>query len=331
MTHLVFGTGLIGGYIAGGLLNADIDTLLLARDKQKEALQNGLTLSDLDNNEACIPCPSFWSPSTTPEIEAVWLTVKGTAVESCIEQLQYIISPTTLIICCQNGFGSDQPIRDAFPSNTILSAVVGFNVAEKGTAHLHRSTDGSLVVESNSRLDPVSRKLNCDLLPVHVADNILAERWAKLQLNLANPVNALSDIPTKAMTEDPHFRKVIAALMAELLAITAAMELPLPKLTALPARWLPTVMRLPNWIYLKLAQKTLAIDPTARVSMWWDLSQSKKSEIAFLNQAVVEQGRLLGLECPVNSRIVELIKQVESGEINIGISGPELAKQLQVA
>lgn len=59
----------------------------------------------------------------------------------------------------------------------------------------------------------------------------------KLQLNLTNAVNALGSIPVKAMTENAEYRKAMALLMAELLAVVEANNIELPKVTALPARW----------------------------------------------------------------------------------------------
>ena len=64
--------------------------------------------------------------------------------------------------------------------------------------------------------------------------------------------------------------------------------------------------------------------------MWWDLSQGKKSEIDFLNAAVVNQGLKLGIDCPKNKRIVELVKEVESGQRKIGVSGSELQALLGI-
>ncbi len=333
MTHLVFGTGLIGGFLAGGLLKAGTNTVMLGREKQRVAMQQGLRISDLNGNQVELAAPVFHTNGTPglqscTDFNVIWLTVKCTAVQASLEQLSQLVTPTTIIVCCQNGFGSDEIVSEAFPNNTVLTAIVGFNVAEHEPAHLHRSTDGALVVESHPSLNLFVERLNCALLPAHVSTDINAERWAKLQLNLANPVNALADVPTKTMLEDRSYRVVIAALMRELLSVTSAMDLTLPKLTALPANVLPFIMGLPNFIYLKLAQKTLAIDPSARVSMWWDLSQGKPSEIDYLNHAVVEQGRTLGIDCPINQRIVSLIKQVESGELKIGISGVELQRKL---
>ena len=334
MKHLVFGTGLIGGFIAGGLLRAECDTTLLGRDKHREAMSKGLTLSDLDGNFESLSRPDFFVPdsqaSTEPHYDVVWLTVKATAVEGCVAQLREIINPSSIVICCQNGFGTDTYVKQQLPENTVLTAIVGFNVAEQKEAHLHRSTDGALVVESHPALAETITRLNSDILPTHTSDDIEAQRWAKLQLNLANPVNALADVPTKTMVEDADFRKVIVVLMRELLSVVEAKGLSLPKLTALPAHLLPKVMSLPNWIYLILAQKTLAIDPTARVSMWWDLSQGKPSEIMYLNQAVVEHGKEHAIACPYNERIVQLIHKVEQGKLNIGMSAKELQRRLGI-
>ncbi len=336
MKHLVFGTGLIGGFIAGGLIEAGFETQLLGREKHQQAMCKGLVISDLNGHSKNLPAPSFLTlrdgsnANETSTFDIVWLAVKATAVERCLTQLEQLITPATIIICCQNGFGSDCLLRSTFPKNTVLSAVVGFNVAEKSGSHLHRSTDGSLVLESHAKLNDIFLTLNTDTMPTHIVNDIEAQRWAKLQLNLANPVNALADIPTKAMVEDPEYRKVIVALMKELLEVTKAKGIELPKLTPLPARFLPKIMSLPNWLYLILAQKTLAIDPTARVSMWWDLSQDKPSEINYLNQAVVDEGKKWKVACPYNERIVQLIYEVEQGTLTLGLSGIELQKRLGI-
>jgi len=330
MKHLVFGTGLIGGFIGAGLIHAGHNVVFLGREKQKKAMSDGLVFSALDGTSAEVKALKFYDAATSSTFDIIWLSVKCTAVESCVKELQELVNEDSIIVCCQNGFGSDVVVRSALPQVTILNATVGFNVAQNAPNHLHRSTDGRLVVESHPKLVNLLHELNTSILPTHSSDQITAERWAKLQLNIANPVNALADVPTKAMTEDREYRIVIAALMSELLMVTSAMKLALPKLTPLPAKWLPFMMRLPNFIYLKIAQKTLAIDPTARVSMWWDLSQGKRSEIDFLNAAVVEQGSKLGIDCPKNKRIVELIKEVESGQRKIGVSGSELQALLGI-
>ena len=326
--HLVFGSGLIGGYLGGCLISQGLDTLLVGRERTQQAFQNGLILTDFLDNRSEIPAPRFWSADEPVKIDVLWLTVKCTAVENCIADLRTIVNPETVIVCCQNGFGSDRFVREAFPDNKVLNAVVGFNVAEQSENHLHRSTDGKLIVEYLEALESELDKANSDLLPTLSSRSFLADQWAKLQLNIANPVNALSNIPVKAMTEDPGFRRIIADLMQELLNVTQALNLDLPKVTAVPGKVIPKVMRIPNWIFKRIAQKMLAIDPTARTSMWWDLSQGRKTEIDFLNGAVVRESERLGLQAPLNRKIVALVHQVENGEAEIGFTAVQLKQAL---
>lgn len=328
MTQLVFGAGLIGGYLAGTLSAQGFDTRLVARPQIQAKLEAGLTLTDLDGHRLESVPLRFHSDQQGDAISVLWLTVKCTAVAASLADLQGLVTPNTVVICCQNGFGSDQIIRDAFPNNTVLNAVVGFNVAEQAPGHLHRSTDGKLVVEWHPKVARLVQQVDCDLLPATCSRQFLADQWAKLQLNLANPVNALADIPVKAMTEDRGYRRIIAALMQELLTITKALQLGLPKITAAPPHLIPHLMRLPNFIFTRIAQKMLAIDPTARTSMWWDISQGKPSEIEFLNGAVVREGKALGIDCPMNAAIVRLVRQVEAGQQTIGLSAAELQAAL---
>lgn len=322
--HVIFGAGLIGGYLAGALLSQGLNAAIIGRKKIVSKLENGFKITDLSGNQAQLPNVPVYQKEM---IDVLWLTVKCTAVETCISDLKELVQDSTIIVCCQNGFGSDQLVREAFPNNTVLNAVVGFNVAEQSPGHLHRSTDGKLIVEHHDNIEPDLQKANSDLMPTQSSRNFLADQWAKLQLNIANPVNALSDIPVKAMTEDAGFRRIISDLMLELLTVTDALKLDLPKVTAVPGKLVPKIMRLPNWIFTRIAQKMLAIDSTARTSMWWDLSQGRLTEIDFLNGAVVREAERLGLPCPLNRRIVKLVHQVERGDQKIGFS----AKQLRAA
>jgi len=71
---------------------------------------------------------------------------------------------------------------------------------------------------------------------------------------------------------------------------------------------------LPNWLFLRLAKAMLDIDPHARSSMWEDISMGRKTEIEFLNEAVVKRGEKLGLDTPVNRKISALIHNLERGD-----------------
>lgn len=313
--HLVFGAGLIGGYIAGGLSLAGLNCTMVARPSVREALSKGLILSDYLGSESSVGAPSFADADENIKYDYIWLTVKCTAIASSLDEIAAFVGSDTTIICCQNGLGSDQAIRERFTNVRVVQAVFGSNVAQPAPDRLHRSTQGVLVIEEDGRndIEALAEQVNSDLMPTRSSRDFTSEQWAKLQLNLANAVNALADIPVKQMLENRHLRRLIAALMREMLSVTDKKGINLPRLSPLPPHWLPRLINTPDWLFLRLGQKMLAVDPTARASMWWDLNNGKTTEVNYLNAAVVREAEKLGLKAPVNQRVVELIRQVESG------------------
>jgi 2-dehydropantoate 2-reductase len=326
--HLVFGAGLVGGYLAGGLLAAGQTVSVVARPRVRQKLEHGLVLTDLDGHRAEVPAPA-WATAADAPPDFLWLTVKCTQVVAALDDLAGHVGTGTTIICCQNGIGSEKSVMDAFRHQDVLRCMVPFNVAELAAGHLHRGSGGTLTIESQSAVAGLDARIGSPLMPVALSQDIEAVIWAKLQLNLVNAVNALSDVPVRAMLEQRGYRRAFAACMGELLAVTNALGLRLPRLTALPAALLPRLLSLPDPLFRLLARPMLEVDPTVRTSMWWDLSQRKPTEVGYLNGAVVRHGRRVGVPTPVNERIVALVQAAsESGAGSPGLTPPELLEAL---
>ncbi|WJG07923.1 2-dehydropantoate 2-reductase [Aliiglaciecola sp. LCG003] len=320
--HLVFGAGLIGCYLGGAIALSGQSVRLLCRAKIQKNLQDGIKLTDYLGHQALINSIQFCQAieqGATP-FGIIWLTVKCTDVATACEQMQCFVDTHTRIICCQNGLGSEQIVKQAFPHNQVLRAMVPFNVVEMDKGHFHRGSAGTLTIESDNCeeqfVEQLIAQINSDLLPVESSADMDSLLWAKLQLNLGNSVNALADIPVKAMLEQRGYRLVVAGLMKELLAVTKAKNIVLPKVTAVPAQLIPYILRLPNILFKRVANQMLAIDPNVKTSMWWDLSRGKATEIDHLNGAVVQAGDRLNISCPANQKIISLIKSIQHGEVN---------------
>lgn len=321
-THVVFGAGLIGCFLGGVFAWKNLPVKLVCRNNIKEKLLNGLTLTDYDGNQAKVDQLEFLdseeltrSRQSDHHCGFLWLTVKCTGVERAATDILPLVGEDTVIFCCQNGLGSEKIIKAHYPNNLVLRVMVPFNVAEPNVGHLHRGSQGTLTLELSAQRQEVvtllAELLDSELMPVAVTNDMQALLWAKLQLNLGNSINALANIPVKEMLEQKPYRLIIAALMQELLSVTSKLGIELPKVTSLKAQQIPLILKLPNFLFKIIANKMLAIDPSVRTSMWWDLSQGKKTEISHLNGAIVSAGKKLGVDCPVNKEIIKLIKRAE--------------------
>jgi 2-dehydropantoate 2-reductase len=76
----------------------------------------------------------------------------------------------------------------------------------------------------------------------------------------------------------------------------------------------PRILRLPSWLFRRVARAMLAIDPAARSSMWEDLERRRPTEIEHLQGAVLTLAAKTGVRAPLNARIVELIKAAEAAK-----------------
>ncbi|OUR89360.1 hypothetical protein A9Q81_22125, partial [Gammaproteobacteria bacterium 42_54_T18] len=117
--HVIFGAGLIGGFLYGVLASQGVSAAMVARSSVRKKLQGGLHLSDYNDNRAEIDSPHFVAAGELVT-DFLWLTVKCTAIASVITELASFVNQKTVIFCCQNGLGSDELIKQAFPNNRIL-------------------------------------------------------------------------------------------------------------------------------------------------------------------------------------------------------------------
>ena len=335
-SHLVFGAGLIGCYLGSVMSHRGFDVRLVCRPAIAEKLSDGVTLTDYQNNQCKTNVPCVDPSTTAGPVDVVWLTVKCTGVQQACDDMRGFIGPDTRIFCCQNGLGSDHIVKQAYPQNQILRVMVPFNVVEMRAGHYHRGSEGALCIEDDQQgyVGQLVAQLNCDALPVTSTQDMSALLWAKLQLNLGNSINALANIPVKAMLEQRGYRRAIAAMMRELLAVVEAQNVQLPKVAALPGKWLPFVLELPNGLFKLIANKMLAIDPNVRTSMWWDLSQGKPTEINHLNGAIVNAAQDLNIKTPVNQHVIRLVQAAEKEfnpqQAQRGISADQLLVEIDL-
>ena len=112
-------------------------------------------------------------------------------------------------------------------------------------------------------------------------------QWGKLLLNLNNALNALSGLPLATQLADRRWRLLLAAQIEEALAVLKAAGIAPARIEGVPPRLIPSILRLPDWLFRLVARRMLAIDPAARSSMWEDLAARRPTEIDYLQGAIL--------------------------------------------
>lgn len=330
----VFGAGSIGCYLGGRLIAAGGEVCLVGRTGMAAVIaQHGLRLSDwqgFDHRLAPAQVTFATDPSVLADAQLVLVTVKSADTESAAQTLATVLGPEALVVSLQNGIHNAERLQRHLPANRVVSGMVPFNVVQHGDGHFHHGSEGTLEMQRDTALAPWLALFDAAGLPILQRDNMSEVLWAKLLLNINNPINALAGIPLKEELSQRAFRRCIALAQREALALLAEEGIRPARLTPLPASWLPTMLAVPDWLFQLLGQRMLRIDPLARSSMWEDLERGRRTEVDWINGEIVHLAERLGRLAPVNARLVALIREAEHGGCRAW-SGPALLVELEQA
>ena len=308
MHFIVLGAGAIGCYVGGRLAAHGQSVCLVGRPHALAPLQAyGLRVSDLDGFDRQVPATAMTLAHSLAQAapgpdSVILLCVKSGATAAAASELAAACAPGTPVISLQNGVDNVARIAALAPNLNVLAGMVPYNVVLRG-AHVHRATAGPMQWQRDAITERIAPVFNAAGLATVLPPDIRAVQWGKLLLNLNNPVNALSDLPLRQELLDRDCRRVFAALQTEALSVMACAGITPAQVTAVSPTVLPHVLRLPNWLFTRLARRMLQIDATARSSMWDDLEAGRVTEIDALSGAVVRLAAEHGMAAPLNKKM----------------------------
>jgi 2-dehydropantoate 2-reductase len=331
-TIAVFGAGSIGAFVGGALIAGGADVVLIGRARLRDRVaRHGLAISDMDGRRLQLPPERVRCSEDAAGLVGagmVLVTVKSADTASAAQALSAHAAPDALVISLQNGIGNAEVLRRALPGRQVLAGMVPFNVVQTDDGRFHRGTEGSLMLEASPALTPWLGSFEAAGLPLLQRADFASVQWGKLLLNLNNAVNALSGLPLKTQLSQRDYRRCLALLIDEALAALRAAGIEPAQVAKVAPSRLPRLLRLPDWLYKRLASASLRIDPEARSSMWEDLQAGRHTEVDYLNGAVVTLAQSVGLNAVANRRMAELVHAAERGE-RTAMTGRDLLAALR--
>ncbi|KJE91124.1 hypothetical protein CAOG_02308 [Capsaspora owczarzaki ATCC 30864] len=350
----VLGAGCIGNYVIGSLVygslqsppGEQIEAILVGRDRLKKAVaeRNGLALSSYlqraDQAPLQVPLKRSGQAGISvitdiqllvrEHLDAVFIAVKLADTAALIPVLKQL--PTSVqIITLQNGVQGIAQLQEMLPEHVIVAGSVPFNVRESGPAAYHQGSSGALCFEQT--LDPRLRAAFARAPPGVANPNyydrsgIMSILYGKLVINLNNSLNALTGIPLRDQFLSKSLRRILSFMQTEALAVLAAARIPTKAFVPVPLWVVPWVLCLPDWLFPIVSATSINIDPTARSSMYDDLTLHRKTELSFLNGEIQRLARLHGIATPVIDKISELVCAAEAA--NAG--SPQMSSDTLVA
>lgn len=271
-------------------------------------------MSDFQGQNVRVMPDALITDLQNEQFDCVFVTLKCHQLPSAEADLRALSARGATLYFMQNGLGSLDSIVDQLPRERVKQGITPFNVLNQGEAHFHRGTDGTITLEDSILGAELKSGLQGIGFDCELHQDMQPVIYSKLLLNLNNAINAISDQPLKTQMQDRNLRKVLAAAMDEWLNVARHEQVILHKNTALKPGHLPIALRLPNVVFNLFSHRVVNVDPLARSSMWEDIQAGRKTEITYLNGAVVRKAESYGLKAPVNKQICLMIAQLESGQ-----------------
>lgn len=332
MKIAIFGAGSIGAYVGGALLAAGADVVLIGRARMHARIaRDGLLLTDLAGRRITLAGDAIayaGQAEAMADADLVLVTVKSADTPVAAAAIARFAKPGALVLSLQNGIGNADVLRAHVIDQTVLAGMVPFNVVQMPQGRIHRATEGELMVQASGLLAPWHGIFASAHLPLQERADFVAVQWGKLLINLNNAVNALSGLPLKAQLSQRAYRCCLAMMMNEALVILHAAGVQPAKVAKVGPAMLAKILWLPDFLFQRVAAAMLRIDPEARSSMWEDLQAGRKTEIDYLNGAIVHLATSIGRDAPVNRAMVGLVRAAEAGQVS-AIDGAQLYRRLR--
>ncbi|RLG83467.1 MAG: 2-dehydropantoate 2-reductase [Thermoprotei archaeon] len=297
MDIAIVGPGAIGSLLIYTLNNAGIVPDVYVRDEGRLRhirSVGGLRIVIRDeevNLKANLKLPS----DTSKTYDVVLVAVKAYDVEGALKTVSKVLRGDGLVLSFQNGIGPLELMERTFGYNRAGAAVITYGLFRYEYVTFLQGFGEVLIGQRSSNIHEDLHKvidiLSNGGLKVRYVDDIDRYRWYKLLINAGiNPITAILQAPNKVIIESPEARELAIKTVNEGLKVVNKLGIELP---GNPIEGL-----------LNVAKKT----GENYSSMLQDIVNNRETEIDYINGVIVKKGKELGIETPINTLLVSIIK-----------------------
>ena len=303
MRIAIIGAGAMG-CLFGSFLSEKHEVIMLEQNPERiDALnRHGVTVEEMDGSKHHFSVKAVSSGTPIPDVELVIIFVKATVTETALSANRGLFSENTDVLTLQNGLGNDEIIEKFVSKDHIFVGTTRHNCVVTGADSIFHSGNGVTKIGSLSGNQERAKQIVAAFAEcgdgMMFCENVRRLLWEKLFINMT--LNALSSVLECRLYEiynNPHTWTLTGKIVNEAVEVAAAEGEVFDRDLVLSSI------------------KTLCEDAkNGFASMVQDRRAGRKTEIDFINGAVVKLGGKYGIPTPVNETVVELVHAYEESD-----------------
>ncbi len=318
---LIVGAGAVGCFVGARLALAGIAVSLVGRGPLVEAAAGGLRLQEPEGERRTAPLPGFTSLAdacAAGHFDLAILTAKAYDTAAIVGELAAAAPSSPPVLSLQNGVGNEEALASALGPERVVAGAIETPVSlpAPGTVVVHRPRyrTGIAPVGSPALAEQAAGLLRLGGLTVDVYGDYRRLKWSKLLLNLpANAACAILDWTPAQVMAHPVTARLEARAWQEAFRVMAGQGIRPVNLAHYPLALLaPFAPRLPaDWLARGMARTVAGGRGSKMPSLHVALSSGKRSEVAWLNGAVVSAGgSSSAIATPVNATLCSVLSAI---------------------
>lgn len=333
MKTLIIGAGAIGCLVGSKLAQSGCAVALVGRERFVTAIEaHGLQVLDesgvheigdlvaVDSIAAAYASPA--DVSSEQEYDVVIFTVKSydtaSALNELVDALESSGAKPPLVLSLQNGVGNEEALAETLGPENVAAGTITTPVSVLAPAKIRVDKPKYVIGISPWQAENCSGtflelkqslvKAGFDVTEFSDASGM---KWTKLLMNMVgNASSAILDEPPDLVFQDPALVDLEIEAWREALAVMSAQKIEPVNIERYPfAKLAPWIRRTPKSVLRPILRKQIGGARGGKMpSLHIDLFNDKgKSEVNWLNGAVVGKGRKVGIPTPTNQALTEAL------------------------
>ncbi len=327
MRFLFWGAGAIGTYVGGSLAASGHQVSFSERPSvASELSKRGLTVHKSGGSQT-VRNVMFHSSAgealAAGPYDVAVFALKSFDTAAAASDLVATGLQVPPILSLQNGVDNEETIASFVGEDGVIAGTVTTAVGKPGLGEAVEEKRRGMGVALGHPIAPaITAALDGAGLVAKSYPKAGPMKWSKLLTNLTgNATSAILDMPVGELFADRQLYRIEVAVLRECLAVMDALGFGVVDLPGTPVRALAlAARRLPRFIAQPALTKALGSGRGDKMpSFHIDLHSGRgKSEVRWLNGAVVRHGEALGVPTPVNRVLTETLEALTVGQADIG-------------